>query len=428
MKKKSILVSCIISFIISVNSVTLKAQLTLGDIAFTGYNGGPVAGSDDFSFIILRSGGLPSGTTINFTNCGWSGAGACNTNGLMPTNGSSETDITWTSPGSVLAYGTQVRISQLTASVGTVSGLPLSLKGTGDQLFAFTGARTAPNFIAGMQMNVNAGATANGWDNLAAGSSFANASNRPPCLTNGTYSVWIDPESDNAVLNCSVLSALSPVKSTALTQIYNAANWDRIDGTVPYSLPRICSTLPVTLLSFEAVSKNGNIEFSWKVTEQQGLSHYELERSIDGLIFSTITTVQAQSGTGNITYQFTDKQSLRQPAPLLYFRLRSVDLDRKITYSKLVTIRNYNSGNILLTGLENALDPRTGFTVLAGEPGNLYLQLTDVQGRAVSKSSRWITQGNTTVILPGISGLPPGIYWLSLQLGSTIKKLSLIKK
>lgn len=49
-----------------------QTTLSLGDIAFDGYNcndGGPLA--NEFSFVILRSGGIQSGTVIKFTDNGW---------------------------------------------------------------------------------------------------------------------------------------------------------------------------------------------------------------------------------------------------------------------------------------------------------------------------------------------------------------------
>ncbi len=175
-----------------------KAQLALGDIAFTGYNStSSIAADDDFSFVVLKIGGLPANSVITFTDCAWVGpsTNACNGNFLAAVNSPSETDIIWTSPNTVLNYGTQVYIKAASASSGTVSGAGLSLSSSGDQIFAFTGNRTAPNFIAAIHMNcVNGFSSAANWDNITINS--GSSSSRPQCLTNNLYAIWVSSGSD----------------------------------------------------------------------------------------------------------------------------------------------------------------------------------------------------------------------------------------
>ena len=243
----------IFTFILFVNFQASILAQSIGDIAFTGYNSSPAAGSDNFSFIILKTGGLPANTIIKFTDCGWIGnsAAACNTNNLIGSNGTTETDIEWTSPNSGLAYGTQVVITALSATQGTVSGTTISLSGIGDQLFAFTGVRTAPNFISGIQMNSDVDASANLWDNITVSSTTS--SNRPSCLTNGTYSVWLSPEFDNATLNC---FSISTNQATALAQINDPTNWSKANVT-PFTLSQPPG-MTITPSSQTNVSCNGD--------------------------------------------------------------------------------------------------------------------------------------------------------------------------
>jgi hypothetical protein len=316
------------------------AQLAIGDIAFTGYNSSPAAGSDDFTFIILRTGGLPANSVINFTDCGWNGsATTCPVNnitaGLFSINGTTETDITWTSPNSVLAYGTQVKITALTASQGTVTGTTLSLSSLGDQILAFTGARTAPTFIAGIQMNFDTGASGSLWDNLGSGVTSVTASNRPPCLTNGTYSVWFSTENDNAVFNFNCSISLSTNSATALTQVNNSANWSKADGTA-YTLPNSCP-LPVELLNFQAQNTEGGTLLTWQTASEKDNKGFHIQHSNDGKVFENLgfvkgfgTTLQSQN------YSFIDDKPLK---PIAYYRLKQEDYDGKIDYSNIIAVQ-----------------------------------------------------------------------------------------
>jgi hypothetical protein len=210
-------------------SVTSSAvgptTLAIGDIAFTGYNS---AGTDDFSFIVLRTSGITSGTQIKFTDYAWA-SGACGTNGWGATV---EQEITWTA-NTTLTYGMQVRINGLTASTGTVSGTALNLSQVGDQIFAFQGIRTGVHtMLAGIHMNQDASTSGVNWDNVA--TPTGTSSNRPACLTNGTYALFINPEVDNARLKTTVIITGNPATDRAA--INDAANWD-VDDANPFILP-----------------------------------------------------------------------------------------------------------------------------------------------------------------------------------------------
>jgi Secretion system C-terminal sorting domain len=374
-----------------------NAQIAIGDIAFTGYNSSPVAGSDDFSFIILRTGGLPVNSVINFTDCGWAGT-ACSSTGLFATNAPSntETDITWTSPNSILTYGTQVRISALTASLGTVTGTTISLSSLGDQLFAFTGVRTAPTFIAGIQMNVDAGATATGWDNFVPtmiAPTSTTASNRPPCLTDGTYSVWFPTENDNAVINCSV--NISTNRATALAQINNSANWNKQDGTA-YSLPNACP-LPIELLNFQAKNTEVGALLTWQTASEKDNKGFNVQRSSDSKNFENLgfvkgfgTTLQSQN------YSYMDNKPLNSTA---YYRLKQEDFDGKMDYSSIISIQGKASSSKL------KIYP----TITKGEltiEGAQHFVITNANGQIV------YTQSFNNESLFKIPQLSSGIYFI----------------
>jgi Secretion system C-terminal sorting domain len=401
-----------------------QSQALIGDIAFTGYNSSPAAGGDDFSFMILKPGGLPASTVINFTNCAWIGglATACNLGNpnLVAGNGSTESDIAWTSPASVLPYGTQVRISMLTASVGTVTGIGIDLSGIGDQILAFTGARATPSFIAGIQMNMDPGASSNTWDNIAASSTTA--SNRPACLTDGTYSVWLGPtETDNAALRCSAL--IPNTQAAALAFINNAANWDKQDATA-FSLPRSCP-IPVQLISFQAQNNVDNITAKWQVTNEVNFSHYDVERSFDNKTFDKIASLFAKGGSGIQNYSYSDMESVKNNAAVIYYRLKMVDIDGRFNYSEIVRVRNKKDATFVIDNLTNPVKDRVSFTLITKTAGIASIQLSDVNGKIISTRSLQVNIGSNTINLSETAGMAQGMYLLKVMTagGNTVTRI-----
>lgn len=98
------------------------------------------------------------------------------------------------------------------------------------------------------------------------------------------------------------------------------------------------NTLPVELVSFDATRrKDGNVELSWKTASEQNVCRYEVERASAKQSFQQIhTTIAAGNSTTVLRYNHTDDQPVNG---LAYYRVRAVDCDGAITYSKIVTVK-----------------------------------------------------------------------------------------
>lgn len=149
-----------VSSVYGINS-SLPASVTLsaGDIAFTSYNGDNIAAgpTDDFSFIILRNVGVPSGTRIIFTDNGWDNR----ISGFRYGEGM----FVWEATSNIPQF-TQIKITNNnptnahTASSGSCSNIigttiPLSFSSAGDQILAFQGDGATLTFISAIHLNAD---------------------------------------------------------------------------------------------------------------------------------------------------------------------------------------------------------------------------------------------------------------------------------
>ena len=209
-----------------------QTTLTTGDIAFVGYNGDFSSGSDDFSFILLKN--ITINTTITFTDKGWLASGGFRVDGLADCN--SENTIIWTA-GSALTIGKIVTIKGFNAKVdgatnGSVSPSPgacpaLNFTSSGESLFAYQGVTPTvgneTNFLAAINMNGGA------W---GSNSTSTSTSAKPTVFTDGTNSLTISPENDNAVYK----GSLSGSVATLRANVNNQTNWVK-NNITPYTLP-----------------------------------------------------------------------------------------------------------------------------------------------------------------------------------------------
>jgi len=99
------------------------------------------------------------------------------------------------------------------------------------------------------------------------------------------------------------------------------------------------STLPVKLTSFTATLNSNKVDLKWITESEINTSHFVVERSTDGTNFSEAGIVFAYgTATDKTNYSFPDNIS-NITAPVIYYRLKSVDNDGKSQYSETRIIR-----------------------------------------------------------------------------------------
>ncbi len=199
-------VSYLVTLLSSITLCYAQTILSPGDIAITGYNS---SGPDTFSFVLLID--VESGTTINFTDNGWS-----TTTGSFRNN---EGTITWTATTNLLC-GTEVIVfddQPFATTVGSITDSgSFAPSPQGDQILAYQGLDSSPTFIYAIHFAINIG-----WNNATS----ARSSAVPPGLTDGTNAVYAG-NIDNAIYNCSVTSNPSLI----LAAVSTPGNWSGGNG------------------------------------------------------------------------------------------------------------------------------------------------------------------------------------------------------
>jgi hypothetical protein len=328
--------------------------LSGGDIAFLGINSD---GNDEFAFMILKN--INSGTTITFTDHQWllSGGfsenlsfGACNTEAFM----------TWTTT-SPLTLGTIVVISNpggaapsasmATASTGTLAvqgscpDFSFSIASTGETLFAYQGAKPTTNAATNWIAAINYCGV---W---AGGNTVSSTTSEKPTNLSNSHILMVSAHIDNIVYK----GALSGTAPQLLAAINNYSNWQSNDIT-PYSFPADIGsggTLPVKLISFEALAQPEQVLLKWKTAFEQNSSSFIIQHSKDGVDFNNIGTVAAAGNSfSELNYSFTHTQPI---AGHNYYRLLQTDLDGKNSYSD-IRQSHYQPGKKTFTILTNKIE------------------------------------------------------------------------
>lgn len=95
--------------------------------------------------------------------------------------------------------------------------------------------------------------------------------------------------------------------------------------------------LSVKLTSFSATLQNNNGLLTWVTESEINSDRFEVERSEDGVHFTTRGTVTA-NGTTGLTHAYTYTDPINTSAKVVYYRLKDIDKDGKFGYSTIVAI------------------------------------------------------------------------------------------
>ena len=110
-------------------------------------------------------------------------------------------------------------------------------------------------------------------------------------------------------------------------------------GALSAATPAL-NVLPITGLELKAEKKAYAVALSWSTRSETNTSHFEIERSYDGSIFSTIGQTKANGNSSTVSrYAFSDKELLNGD---LYYRLKAVDFDGDLSYSNLAVVKDLN--------------------------------------------------------------------------------------
>ena len=187
--------------------------------------------------------------------------------------------------------------------------------------------------------------------------------------------------------------------------------------TITYSVS--CPPLPVVLEKFELRRNDKGNLLTWKTSSETNFSHFEIEKSIKNNTFETIGKVGSHSNKENSNYQFLDTNQ----AIDAYYRLKMIDLDGTINYSKILFIEGKKP---IFEVLRSYPNPSTNdyvyVDIVSGKSTMVTIELVDISGKVISNGQTLIQEGSNTI---KINKVPKGISFVKFitEKNSFVKKI-----
>lgn len=188
---------------------------------------------------------------------------------------------------------------------------------------------------------------------------------------------------------------------------------------------RTKEALPVTLFNFTAQKQSEGNLLQWQTAQEVNSSHFNIQRSSDGLVFKTIATVKATGNSNTvITYRHFDNSGQAATSAAVYYRIAATDMDGTLRYSNIATIKNTLPSNQFTVWPNPAgavINLQSKTTVAAAT-----LTITDVAGRQVYQASHHLPALTGTPVY--VAMLRTGIYVLTIRAKGIHENITVVKK
>ena len=183
------------------------------------------------------------------------------------------------------------------------------------------------------------------------------------------------------------------------------------------AVPNSLKSLPVNLVRFQGnMNKNNKVTLQWKVTDNQTVSHFEVQRSTNGRDFTTIGIVLASEKTDIENYMFYE--TVNSTDKFMY-RLRMIDKQQDASFSKILVFQNKsaNSSNLIKI-FGNPVNDKLTFSFTSSSTQTVDVKVYDMSGRMQLNQKVMSYEGSNMVSLPLSSTFKPGFYVVEVNDGT----------
>lgn len=189
------------------------------------------------------------------------------------------------------------------------------------------------------------------------------------------------------------------------SQLFDGAN--ALKSSKPLITKIVSTTLPLNLVSFSGYMNQNDVPLQWITENEVSTRNFDVQRSTDGIQFSTVGQVSSYNLSQRSSYYFTDRNIAALNTDRIYYRLKMIDQDGRFTYSNILRF-NMKAGNMLSLS-PNPVRDRLEISGFRGN-GTYEAVITDMTGKKVLQTM--ISAGNHTI---NTGTLAKGMYLLEIK-------------
>ncbi len=179
-----------------------------------------------------------------------------------------------------------------------------------------------------------------------------------------------------------------------------------------------CTVLKTTITDFFGITVNDYNVLNWSVMNNNEIRFFEVERSIDGVNFFPLQTINSTaSDFPSVNYKFTDDDKESNAA---YYRLKIINVANQVSYSKIIRLSINESVIGRVKIFPNPVTDKLQVSIYAPYRQNVELFIYDGSGRLMRSTYSTIEKGNTKLNISDFQSWPTGIYSVKVVAGNDL--------
>ncbi|MBL7740513.1 MAG: T9SS type A sorting domain-containing protein [Chitinophagaceae bacterium] len=190
----------------------------------------------------------------------------------------------------------------------------------------------------------------------------------------------------------------------------------------------LCEALSASLFDLRGNLNNSISLLNWKVINNQSAGYFEIQRSTDGINFTTIGRITNASSESSATYNYRDDLG-NQPDRNVYYRIKLVNIDNTAKFSNIITLPVTKTQIEAVNIYPNPVKDVLQIQVSAPASTRVKVDIYDPSGKLISTINQSVQRGSNVITLDALAHRPRGIYLGVIQVGNELfnKKIVLSK-
>ncbi|MDP3930423.1 MAG: T9SS type A sorting domain-containing protein [Bacteroidota bacterium] len=199
-----------------------------------------------------------------------------------------------------------------------------------------------------------------------------------------------------------------------------------LSGQTSFNLFGVASggILPVNLIQFYGQKADEHVQLYWQTASEKNSKTFEIERSLLGIAFEKVGEIAAAGNSETKRmYQFADYSIQRQAS--YFYRLKQIDLDGSIAYSRVIYIPENSLGSDKILVYPNPFTENIFIKTLAFTETILAVNMYDLKGNKVYSETNL---SNSAVSLNKLANISAGMYFLEVETKLGTQRIKLLKE
>lgn len=189
------------------------------------------------------------------------------------------------------------------------------------------------------------------------------------------------------------------------------------------------TALPVEFTYFKATEAKGTVSLEWETATELNNDFFQVQHSVDAMTWTDLEKIQG-AGT-SITANTYNAYDYYPESGINYYRIKQVDFDGTTDYSevRMINLGASTSGGIQLNGIyPNPFTDYIKVEYTAPAATEVSVELLDLNGNRVYQRSELLREGNSNLMVNGLSRLARGQYVLRLVSGEVVLSEKALKQ